>query len=90
MLDITHPVMKNMDIRHLRYFLAVADSGSVAAAARQLHIVQPALSWQIRILEDELGAMLFSRSAKGVELTAAGGQFALDARRSADRHGIEA
>lgn len=70
-----------MDIRHLRYFLAVADSGSVAAAARQLHIVQPALSRQIRDLEEELGAMLFSRSVKGVELTAAGVQFALDARR---------
>jgi len=70
-----------MDLRHLRYFLAVADSGSVAAAARQLHIVQPALSRQIRDLEEELGAPLFSRSAKGVELTAAGVQFALDARR---------
>lgn len=70
-----------MDIRHIRYFLAVADSGSVAAAARQLHIVQPALSRQIRDLEEELGAPLFSRSAKGVELTAAGEQFALDARR---------
>ena len=81
MLDVTHSVMKNMDIRHLRYFLAVADSGSVAAAARRLHIVQPALSRQIRDLEDELGAPLFSRSAKGVELTAAGEQFALDARR---------
>lgn len=70
-----------MDLRHLRYFLAVADYGSVAAAARQLHIVQPAVSRQIRDLEEELGAMLFSRSAKGVELTAAGEQFALDARR---------
>jgi DNA-binding transcriptional LysR family regulator len=70
-----------MDFRHLRYFLAVADSGSVAAAARQLHIVQPALSRQIRDLEEELGTPLFSRNARGVELTAAGEQFALDARR---------
>lgn len=70
-----------VDIRHLRYFLAVTDSGSVAAAARRLHIVQPALSRQIRDLEKELGVPLFSRSAKGVELTAAGKQFALDARR---------
>lgn len=75
------PTLDTMDLRHLRYFLAVADSGSVAAAARQLHIVQPALSRQIRDLEEELGAPLFSRSAKGVELTAAGAQFALDARR---------
>jgi len=66
-----------MDIRHIRYFLAVADSGSVAAAARQLDIVQPALSRQIRDLEEELGAPLVLRSAKGVELTAVGEQFAL-------------
>lgn len=70
-----------MDFRHLRYFLAVVDSGSVAAAARQLHIVQPALSPQIRDLEEELGAALFSRNARGVELTAAGAQFVLDAWR---------
>jgi DNA-binding transcriptional LysR family regulator len=70
-----------MEIRHLRYFLAVADHGSVAEAARQLHIAQPALSRQIKDIEEELGADLFRRSAKGAELTAVGVQFALDARR---------
>lgn len=69
-----------MELRHLRYFIAVAEHRSVAEAARQLHIVQPALSRQIRDLEHELGADLFVRSAKGVELTPAGEQFIRDAR----------
>jgi len=70
-----------MELRHLRYFLAVADCGSVAEAARRLHIVQPALSRQIRDLEEELGSDLFHRNAKGVQLTTPGAQFAIDARR---------
>lgn len=70
-----------MELRHLRYFLAVADCGSVAEAARRLHIVQPALSRQIRDLEEELGSDLFHRNAKGVQLTVPGAQFATDARR---------
>jgi DNA-binding transcriptional LysR family regulator len=70
-----------MELRHLRYFLAVADCGSVAEAARRLHIVQPALSRQIRDLEEELGSDLFHRNAKGVQLTTAGAQFAIDAKR---------
>ena len=70
-----------MELRHFRYFLAVADYGSVAEAARRLHIVQPALSRQIRDLEEELGSDLFHRNAKGVQLTTAGAQFAIDARR---------
>lgn len=69
-----------MELRHLRYFLAVAEHRSVAEAARHLHIVQPALSRQIRDLEQELGADLFRRSTKGVELTAAGEQFIRDAK----------
>ena len=70
-----------MELRHLRYFLAVADCGSVAEAARRLHIVQPALSRQIRDLEEDLGSDLFHRNAKGVLLTTPGAQFAIDARR---------
>jgi len=65
-----------MELRHLRYFIAVAETGSLTVAAeKRLHTSQPSLSRQIRDLEDEVGAALFSRSARGVELTAAGKAF---------------
>lgn len=65
-----------MELRHLRYFIAVAETGSLTIAAeRRLHTSQPSLSRQIRDLEDQVGAELFSRSARGVELTAAGKAF---------------
>ncbi|MCA1325563.1 LysR family transcriptional regulator [Herbaspirillum sp. alder98] len=67
-----------MEIRHLRYFTAVAEQGSVAAAARKLNIVQPALSRQIHDLEEQLGTPLFERSVRGVQLTSAGRQFLRD------------
>src|SRR5476649_2928051 len=70
-----------MELRHLRYFLAIAETGSLTVAAeRRLHTSQPSLSRQIRDLEDEVGAELFSRSARGVELTAAGKAFLDHAR----------
>jgi LysR family transcriptional regulator, hca operon transcriptional activator len=71
-----------MELRHLRYFVAVAEAGSLTvAAARRLHTSQPSLSRQIRDLEDEVGAQLLTRRARGIELTPAGRVF-LDHARS--------
>ena len=71
-----------MELRHLRYFVAVAEAGSLTVAAEQrLHTSQPSLSRQIQDLEDEVGARLLTRRARGVELTPAGRAF-LDHARS--------
>lgn len=70
-----------MELRHLRYFLAVADALSLTSAAAKLRVAQPALSRQIRDLEDELGVPLFLRSSLGVVLTPAGRILLDDARR---------
>lgn len=70
-----------MEIRHLRYFIAVAEEGSLLQAAeRRLHTAQPSLSRQIRDLELELGVKLLERRARGIELTAAGRVFLDHAR----------
>jgi len=71
-----------MELRHLRYFVAVAEAGSLTVAAdEKLHTSQPSLSRQIRDLENEVGAQLLTRRARGIELTPAGRAF-LDHARS--------
>jgi len=69
-----------MELRHLRYFVAVADAGSLSVAAERLHTSQPSLSRQIRDLEEEVGAQLLTRSARGIDLTPAGRAFLEHAR----------
>jgi DNA-binding transcriptional LysR family regulator len=69
-----------MELRHLRYFVAVAEEENVTRAATQLHVSQPALSRQVRDLEDELGISLLERKAHSVQLTDAGRLFLDEAR----------
>ncbi len=64
--------MSRMDIRILRYFIAVAEEGNITKAAAQLHVSQPALSTQLAALEEELGQKLIERNARGVVLTEKG------------------
>src|ERR1700759_3859219 len=69
-----------VELRHLRYFVAVAGMENVSRAALKLHVSQPALSRQIRDLEGELGFSLLERTAKSVRLTNAGREFLDNAR----------
>jgi LysR family transcriptional regulator, hca operon transcriptional activator len=70
-----------MELRHLRYFVAVAETESLTLAAKsRLHTSQPSLSRQIRDLEEEIGAQLMTRTARGIELTPAGRAFLDHAR----------
>jgi LysR family cyn operon transcriptional activator len=64
-----------MELRHLRYFLAVADARSFTRAAERLHVTQPTLSHQVKQLEQKVGTVLFDRGTKEIELTAAGRLF---------------
>src|SRR2546427_9441062 len=61
-----------MELRHLRYFAAVAAHGSFSRAANQLHLTQPALSRQVKSLEDEIGVALIVRGQNTISLTSAG------------------
>jgi len=69
-----------MELRHLRYFVAVAEAENISRAALKLHVSQPGISRQIRDLEDEIGFQLFERSAKSIKLTNAGKSFLAEAR----------
>src|SRR4030095_3472232 len=82
--------LRPVELRHLRYFVAVAEMENVSRAATQrLHVAQPSLSRQIRDLEDEVGVQLLERTAKSIRLTAAGRAF-LDEARAILKHTNEA
>ncbi|WZB70210.1 LysR family transcriptional regulator [Achromobacter xylosoxidans] len=70
-----------MELRHLRYFIAIVEAGTFTRAAERLHTAQPSLSRQIRDLEDFLQVALFERSTRSVKLTEAGTVFLNEARR---------
>ena len=65
-------VIDKMDIRIMKYFQAIVDEGNISNASRQLNIAQPALSRQMKILEDELGVQLFERGSRRIKMTEAG------------------
>jgi DNA-binding transcriptional LysR family regulator len=70
-----------MELRHMRYFVAVAEERNFTRAAARLHLAQPSLSRQIRDLEGELGVSLLHRGKGGITLTAAGNEYLVQARK---------
>lgn len=72
---------RHVTLRQFRYFIAVAESGSVASASRMLNIAQSALTKSLLELESEVGSSLFARSSKGMALTPQGHRFLLGARK---------
>jgi DNA-binding transcriptional LysR family regulator len=80
---LLHPYQQGigMELRHLRYFVAVGEEQHYGRAAQRLRVAQPALSRQIQDLEDEIGFKLFDRLPRGVKISAAGKLFLEDTRR---------
>ena len=81
--------MRGAELRHLRYFVAIAEELDITKAAARLNVSQPPLSRQIRDLEDELGVVLLERSPKEIRLTPAGKILFTEARKLL-RHTAEA
>ncbi|HFS7476373.1 TPA: LysR family transcriptional regulator [Enterobacter cloacae] len=72
-----------MELRHLRYFITVAEHKSIRLASHYLHVTQPAISRQIQDLETEVGVKLFIRHPRGLTLTLAGEAFYRDIKKNA-------
>src|SRR5881409_934235 len=79
-MPFRHNEKSAMELRHLRYFLAVGEALSSTKAAARLRVAQPALSRQVQDLEDEIGVNLLRRSPRGVTLTAEGRLFLEEVR----------
>src|SRR5512136_2637552 len=73
-------MLAGMELRQLRYFVAVAEEGNISRAAKKIFLTQPALSRQIKALEDEIGQCLLERQAHSIRLTPAGETLLREAR----------